>query len=118
MVRKSTPARALISPTYSDRVRISHTNRERSTGEYIAERSTHDDGPVSVLFVVVEDLANRLNARVILVFVSGSGLIFLVPVQDTADEGRNESNASFGTSDSLAETEQESEVAMDLFITL
>jgi len=84
----------------------------------VTERSTHDDGPVSMLLIVVEDFADGLNARVILVLISGSRLVLLVPVQNAADEGRNESDTSFGTSHSLTETEQESKVAMDLLITL
>ena len=54
---------------------------------YVTERSTHDDGPVSVLLVVVVDLADGLNTGVFLILVSGSGLVLLVPVQNTADEG-------------------------------
>ena len=41
-----------------------------------------------------------------------------MPVQNTADEGRNEGDTGFGTSHSLTKTEQESEVTVDLFITL
>ena len=87
-----------------------------STDTYVTERSTHDDGPVSVLLVIVEDLADGLNTRVILVLVSGSGLVLLVPVQNTPDEGRDEGDTGLSTSNSLAETEQESEVAVDLFV--
>jgi len=118
MVRKSTPAKALISPVYDRRVRISHAKRQRSTGTYVTERGTHDDGPVSVLLVIVVDLADGLDTRVILVLVSRSGLVLLVPIQNTADEGRDEGNASLSASNSLAETEQEGEVAVDLIITL
>jgi len=118
MVRKSTPARALISPVYDEIVRISHANRRGPTGTYITERGTHDDGPVSVLLVVVVDLTNGLDARVILVLVSGSGLVLFVPVQNTADEGRDEGDISLGTSNSLAKTEQESEVTVDLIVAL
>jgi len=84
----------------------------------VAERSTHDDGLVSVLLVVVVDLADGLNTGVILVLVSGSGLVLLVPVQNTADEGRDEGDTSLSTSNSLAETKQECKVAVDLVVTL
>ena len=93
-------------------------NRQRSTGTHVTERGTHDDGLVSVLLVVVVDLADRLNTRILLILVGGSGLVFLVPVQNTANEGRDESDTSLGTSNSLAETEQESEVAVDPVVTL
>ena len=118
MVRKSTPAKALISPVYDEIVRISHANRRGPTDTYVTERGTHDDGPVSVLLVVVEDLADGLNARVLLVLVSGSGLVLLVPVQNTTDEGRDKGDISLGTSNSLAKTEQESEVTVDLVVAL
>ena len=93
-------------------------NRQRSTGTHVTERGTHDDGLVSVLLVVVVDLADRLNTRILLILVGGSGLVFLVPVQNTANEGRDESDTSLGTSNSLAETEQESEIAVDPIVTL
>ena len=87
MVRKSTPDKALISPVCNEWVRMSHGNLEIWTRSYITEGSTHDDGLLSMLLVVVEDFANGLNAMVFLVLVSRSGLVFLVPVQNTADEG-------------------------------
>jgi hypothetical protein len=118
MVRKSTPAKALISPVCDARVRISRADRLGSTETYVAERSTHDDGFVSVLLVVVVDGADGLDARVLLVLVSGSGLVLLVPVQNTTNEGRDESDTSLGASHSLAETEQESKVAVDLVVAL
>ena len=117
-MRKSTPARALISPVYDARVGISHAKRERLTGTYVTERGTHDDSPIPVLLVVVEDLAHGLNTRIVFVLVGGSGLVLLVPIQNTADEGRDEGNASLGASNSLAKTEQESEIAVDLIVTL
>ena len=118
MVRKSTPANALISPVCNAGVRISRADRLKSTGTYVAERGTHDDGLVSVLLVVVVDGADGLDARVLLVLVSGSGLVLLVPVQNTTNEGRDESDTSLGASHSLAETEQESKVAVDLIVAL
>ena len=87
-------------------------------GTYVTERGTHDDGLVSVLLVVVVDLADRLNTRILLILVGGSGLVLLVPVQNTANEGRDESDTSLGASNSLTETEQESEVAVDPVVTL
>ena len=93
-------------------------NRQRSTGTYVTERGTHDDSLVSMLLVVVVDLADRLNTRVLLILVGGSGLVFLVPVQNTANKRRDESDTSLGTSNSLAETEQESEIAVDPIVTL
>lgn len=118
MVRKSQPAKDLISPVYGKIVRISHADRRGSTGTHVTERGSHDDGPVSVLLVVVVNLADGLNTRVLFILVSGSGLVLLVPVQNTANEGRDEGDIGLSTSDSLAETEQKSEVAVNLFFAL
>lgn len=49
---------------------------------YVAERSTHDDGLVAVLLVVVEDLLDGLDTRVLVANVCRSGLVLLVPVKD------------------------------------
>ena len=48
----------------------------------VTEGSTHDDGLVVVLLVVVEDLLDSLDTRVLLVGVVGAGLVLLVPVKD------------------------------------
>ena len=92
--------------------------RQRSEGTYVTERGTHDDGPVPMLLVVIVNLADGLNTRVFFVLVSGSGLVLLVPIQNTTNKRRDESDASLGTSNSLSETEQEGEVTVDLVVTL
>lgn len=51
-------------------------------GTYVTERSTHDDGLVAVLLVVVEDLLNGLDTGILLIGVVGSGLVLLVPVEN------------------------------------
>ena len=56
--------------------------REVEATTYVPEGSTHDDGLVAVLLVVVEDLLDGLNTRVLLVGVVWSGLVLLVPVKD------------------------------------
>ena len=77
-----------------------------------AERSTHDDGLVAVLLVVVEDLLDRLDTWVLLLGVLllvGS----LVPVKDTANEGRDEESTGLSGSDGLDLGEHEGKVAVD-----
>lgn len=49
---------------------------------YVTEGGTHDDGLVTVLLVVVEDLADGLDTRVLLASVCGAGLVLLVPVKN------------------------------------
>lgn len=73
-----------------------------------------------MLLVVVEDLLNALDTGVVttdelLVLVLRAGL---VPVKDTADEGRDQSDTSFSASDGLTESEEEGEVAVDLLVAL
>jgi hypothetical protein len=85
-------------------------------GTYVTERSTHDDGLVTVLLIVVENLLDRLNTRVLFASVVGAGLVLLVPVEDTADEGRNEGGTGLGTSNRLTEAKEESEVAVDTLL--
>ena len=48
---------------------------------HVTERSTHDDGLVSVLFIVVEDFLDGLDTRVIIALVGLSGTL-LVPIED------------------------------------
>ena len=77
-----------------------------------AERSTHDDGLVAVLLVVVEDAADGLDTGVLLLGVLllvGS----LVPVEDTANEGRDEESTGLSGSDGLDLGEHEGKVAVD-----
>jgi hypothetical protein len=48
---------------------------------YVPEAGTHDDGLVAVLLVVVENLLDGLDTRVIIALV-GLASVFLVPVKD------------------------------------
>jgi len=82
MVRKSTPARALISPVCSKKsVVLRHKSDIQGKKTYVAEGSTHDDGVVPMLLVVVEDPLDGLHAWVFVALVIFPCL-FLVPVQD------------------------------------
>lgn len=79
----------------------------------VAERGTHDNGLVAVLLVVGVDVADRLDTGVSLGGVLLAGVL-LVPVEDTADEGRDEGDLGLGGGDGLAEAEEEGEVAADV----
>ncbi|KAI6752918.1 hypothetical protein HG531_005087 [Fusarium graminearum] len=83
----------------------------------VAERGAHDNGVVSELLVVVEDLLNRQDTRVLLfgVLLLGRGL---EPVKDTADEGRNEVSTSLSSTNGLDEREHKSKVGVDAVVTL
>jgi hypothetical protein len=51
------------------------------TSTYVTEGSTHDDGVVAVLLVVVEDLLHGLDTRVCITLV-GLTRRLLVPVEN------------------------------------
>lgn len=57
-------------------------------GAYVTETGTHDDGLVAVLFVVVEDLLDRYDTRVLVTYIILASCL-LVPVKDLCLEGMN-----------------------------
>jgi hypothetical protein len=77
----------------------------------IAERSTHDNGVVAVLLVVIEDLLDRFDTwvvlRVVLLLCVG-----LVPIENATDERRNEIGTGLSGCDGLDDGEHECEVAV------
>ena len=83
----------------------------------VAEGGAHNDGLVVVLLVVVEDLDDGLDTGVVLggVLLLGVGL---VPVEDTADEGRDEVGTGLGGGDGLGQGEHEGQVAVDAVLAL
>ena len=80
MVRKSTPASALISPTYEIGNEYPMKN-SANLRTHVSERSTHDDRLVFMLLVVVEDLFHGLYARIFVTLVVLTSALF-VPVED------------------------------------
>lgn len=68
-----------------------------------------------MLLVVVVDLLDGDDTWVLLGFVGTFWLVFLVPVENTADEWGDKGDASFGTGNGLSETEKKGEVAVDAF---
>ncbi len=77
MVKKSTPARALISPTY--RAALVCRTTQRQEDPYVSETRAHDDGVVAMLLVVVEDALDGLDTRILIALVGLPGLL-LVPI--------------------------------------
>ena len=83
----------------------------------VSEASAHHNGLVSELLVVIEYLLNALDSRVIL----GAVLLLvrcLVPVQNTANERRNQESTSLGCGNGLGEGEHESQVAVHTVLRL
>lgn len=101
--------------TYGDGQVVTASQLGDLTG--VTERGTHDNGLVAVLLVVVEDVLDGLDTGVLLsgvvTLVSG-----LVPVEDTADEGRDEVGTGLSGSDGLNGGEHEGQVAVDAVLGL
>lgn len=83
----------------------------------ITEGGAHDDGVVAELLVVVVDILNGLNTRVLL-----GGVVALVgglePVKDTANEGGDEVGTGLSGSDGLDQREHQGQVAVDAVLGL
>jgi hypothetical protein len=83
----------------------------------VSERGAHDNGVVTELLVVVEDLLDRLDTGVLLlgVLLLGGGL---EPVKDTANEGGDEVSTSLSGTNGLDEREHKGEVGVNAVVTL
>lgn len=83
----------------------------------VSEGSAHDDGLVAELLVVVVNLNNGLDTRVLLLLVLLL-VVGLVPVKDTANEGRDEEGTGLSGSDGLNRREHQSQVGVDVVLGL
>lgn len=85
----------------------------------VAEAGAHHYGAIAVLLVVFINSGNGDHARIFRrskLFLVAVGLI---PVQNAADERRNQVNARFGAGASLSKGEQQGQVTVDaLFLQL
>ncbi len=93
------------------------TSSQLSDFPQVSEASAHDDGLVAVFLVVVEDLLHALDAWVLLWAI----ILFVgcfVPVEDAANEGRDEEAAGFSGGNGLRKGEHESQVAVDAMLGL
>lgn len=83
----------------------------------VSERSTHDNGLVAKLLVVVVDALDGGDTGVLLlgVVLLGAGL---EPVEDAADEGGDEESTGLGGGDGLGLGEHEGQVAVDAVVAL
>ena len=93
---------------------------EVAAGEFddladVAEAGAHDHGLVAEILVVVVDRGDGLDAGVIGAGVVLAGVL-LVPVEDAADEGRDQRDLGFGAGDGLVQAEEEGHVAVDAFL--
>lgn len=83
----------------------------------ITEGSTHNNGLVAVLLIVIVDGLHRLNTGVFL-----RGVVTLVgilePVQDATYEWGNEEGTRLCRGNSLDEREHQGQVAVDLVLGL
>ena len=81
----------------------------------VAEAGAHDDGLVAEFLEVVVDARDRLHAGIVGALEILAGVL-LVPVEDAADEGRDERDAGVGGGDGLMEAEEQRQVAVDAFL--
>lgn len=93
------------------------TSSQLSNFTNVSEASSHHNGLVPELLVVIEDLLNALDTRVFL----GAVVLFvccLVPVQDTSNKRRDEESTSLGCRNGLGQREHESQVAVHTVLRL
>lgn len=83
----------------------------------VTEGSTHDNGLVAELLVVVVDALDGSDTRVlllaVLLLVGG-----LEPVENAADKGRDEVSVGLGSANGLDQREHERQVAVDAMVAL
>jgi len=93
------------------------TSSQLSDFTNASERSSHDNSLVAKLLVVVEDILDTLDTRILLsgVFLLGGSL---VPIEDTTNEWRNEESTSFSCGNCLREREHKCQIAVDLMLRL
>ena len=75
----------------------------------------HHLSRVAVLFEVVEDLGDRHHTGIFRAGIAITAGIFLVPIEDPADKGRDQGHIGFCAGRSLGETEQQGQIAMNAF---
>ena len=80
---------------------------------FVAERGAHDLGLVAEFFVVIVDFGDRFDAGIFGGRVGGDAFVFLVPVEDAADERGDEGGFGFGAGDGLGKAEHQGHVAVD-----
>ena len=78
----------------------------------VAEAGAHDLRLVAEFLVVVVDGGDGLDSGVVGAGVVLAGVL-LVPVEDAADEGRDERDLGLGAGDGLMQAEEQGEVAVD-----
>jgi len=83
----------------------------------VSEGSTHDDGVVAELLVVVEDGLDGSDTWVLLLGVLLLGRC-LVPVKDTTNEWGDEESTGLSGGNSLGDGEQEGKVGVDTVVAL
>ena len=114
-IRKSISSQQGTGKTYRDG-QVVNTSKLSDLAD-VSERSAHDDGLVAELLVVVEDALHALDTGVL----RGSILLLvcsLVPVENAADEGRDEESTGLSGTDGLGQGEEESQVAVDAVLRL
>ncbi|ENN87512.1 hypothetical protein RHSP_43945 [Rhizobium freirei PRF 81] len=103
----------IVEQVRADRQSVATGQRFDFAG--VAERGAHDDRLDVVGLVVVVDVAHRDDARIFLSRVILAGRL-LVPVEDAADEGRDQECLGVSAGNSLRLAEQQRQIAVDAFL--
>lgn len=90
--------------------------RGRGQGQLRLEQTRGQRQLCVTHLVVLVDLGDRLHTGVLGAGVVAVRLVLLVPVEDAADERRDEGHLGLGARDGLLEAEQEGEVAVDALL--
>ncbi len=81
----------------------------------VAEACAHDYGLVAKMLEVVVNPGDGFDARIVGALVVLAGVLF-VPVEDAADEGRDQGDAGLGAGDGLVQAEEQRQVAVNAFL--
>jgi hypothetical protein len=93
------------------------TPRQLGNLPNIPKARTHDNSLIAILLIIIKDSLHTCNTRIVLraVRLARAGL---VPIQDAADEGRDQEGAGLGGRDSLYFAEHQCQIAVYAVIAL
>src|SRR5215469_1273995 len=82
---------------------------------HIAKAGPHHLRLIAEFFVVIVNACDGSDARILIRRNLGTAMLFLIPIVDAANEGRNQRYFGFGARDRLGEAEQKRQIAVDAF---
>lgn len=134
MVNKSHPANAVTSPEirkgqrfwfYFLNIHRVEQNKDKISSNVmslgwkhtdVSEGSTHHNCLIVELFVIIVDLCDRYNARILMWSISFFVRVGNMPIQNATNKWWNQSSTGFSTSNSLRKWEKESQIAVNTML--